>query len=94
MIKKKITILILFGLFLTLSGFSFAEEICPGSDKWPTASGAEELKIHENDFNDAQAMKSVNYLEKDIPKIIKKYEHKNVGVMWGSGFGILLIENF
>jgi len=64
-------------LILLFAKVSFAEEICPGSDKWPASSGAEELKMNEKDFNLAAAMKSVSYLEKDVPTIIKKHEHKN-----------------
>lgn len=68
--------IILIPLILALVQLSWAEEICPGSDKLPPPSGAEELKMYEKDFTIDKAMKSLSFLEKDVIKIIKEHEHK------------------
>ncbi len=70
----KSALLISVFFFLALVTVSSAEEICPGSDKWPAASGAHELKMYENHFNLDKAMKSVSFLEKDVIKMME--EHK------------------
>jgi hypothetical protein len=80
--------LIFICLFLIFPIFSVAEEICPGSDKLPAASGAEELKMYEKDFNFVRAMESVSWLEKDLIQIIKKHEHKSYSVLDYEGFYI------
>jgi hypothetical protein len=72
----KISIVISAFLILFFAFSALAEEICPGSDKWPVASGVEELKMYEKDFTIDKAMKSVSFLEKDVIKIIKEHEHK------------------
>lgn len=76
MIKMKSINIILIAFILALVQLSSAEEICPGSDKLPAASGAEELKMYEKDFTIDKAMKSVSFLEKDVIKIIREHEHK------------------
>ena len=52
---------------------SFAEEICPGSDKLPAPSGADELKMIENEFSFSHAMKSSQFLEEDVIEILKNH---------------------
>jgi len=83
----KSTLLISLCLLLTLNKFSSGEEICPGSDKWPTDSGAVELKMYEKDFTIDKAMKSVNFLEKDVIRIIKEHGQKK-------SYSILLYDRF
>jgi hypothetical protein len=70
----KSSILIFVCLVLVFSTISLAEELCPGLDKLPAVSGADELKMYEKDFNIDRAMKSVKYLEEDVITIIQ--EHK------------------
>ena len=66
------TLLLAFITILTVNT-SFAEELCPGSDKAPTPSGADELKMFEKDFNFSHAMKSAQFLEKDVVEILKNH---------------------
>lgn len=61
-------------LLLALANISFAEDICPDSDKTPPPSGAEELKMYEKEFIFQHAMQSLEFLEKDVINIIKNHK--------------------
>ena len=66
---------IIFAFIILLSvNTSIADEICPSSSKTPPPSGAEELKMFENQFNFQHAMNSVQFLEKDVIEILKNHK--------------------
>lgn len=65
--------LLLISLSFLYVNFLFAEEVCPGCDKLPAPSGANELKMLENEFNFDHALKSTQFLEKDVIEILKNH---------------------
>lgn len=86
--QMKSTSFILICIFLALAKLAAAKDICPGSDKLPAPSGAQELKMYEKDFSVDRAMESVNFLEKDVIKIISENEHKSYSILDYEGFYI------
>ena len=80
MIKGTIVILsrpIIFCIFLLLANISFAEDICPESDKTPLPSDADDLRMYKKEFTFQHAMQSLEYLEKDVINIIKKHKESH-----------------
>jgi len=62
-------------LMLLASSRIFADEmVCPIPT--PSLSGANELQMQESEFHFQQAMKSLNYLQTDVYRIISNNEKK------------------